>query len=140
MWDGGSVPMLPLFLLRTILLHPVSVSYTHLLGDNESPCKCIETAGCPAVLRRGFRKEQVTGMLQIRPLVEMAFETAAQKAQVFLADIRFISSKNMPKAASCPSIIMKRERWMRSARSPTGRHPWPSSAIPTAMRRLFFPC
>lgn len=50
------------------------------------------------------------------------------------------SSKNMPKAASCPSIIMKRERWMRSARSPTGRHPWPSSAIPTAMRRLFFPC
>ena len=40
---------------------------------------------------RGFRKEQVTGMLQIRPLVEMAFETAAQKAQVFLADIRLIS-------------------------------------------------
>ena len=63
----------------------------HFLGDNESPCKCIETAGCPAVLLRGFRKEQVTGMLQIRPLVEMAFETAAQKAQVFLANIRFIS-------------------------------------------------
>lgn len=48
--------------------------------------------------------------------------------------------KNMPKAASCPSIIMKRERWMRSARYPTGRHPWPSSAILTAMRRLFSPC
>ena len=43
------------------------------------------------MLLRGFRKEQVTGMLQIRPLVEMAFETAAQKAQVFLADIRLIS-------------------------------------------------
>ena len=43
---------------------------------------------------RGLRQEQVTGMLQIRPLVEMPLETAAQKAQVFLADIRLVSLFN----------------------------------------------
>ena len=60
----------------------------HLLGNDESPCKRVETAGRPAALFRGLGQEQVTGVLQIRAFVEMPLETAAQKTQVFLADVR----------------------------------------------------
>ena len=40
------------------------------------------------MLFRGLRQEKVTGVLQVRPFVEMPLETAAQKTQVFLADVR----------------------------------------------------
>ena len=63
----------------------------HLPGDDESPCQGVETAGRAAVLPRGLGQEQVAGVLQVRTLVEMPLETAAQETEVVLADVRLVA-------------------------------------------------
>ncbi len=40
------------------------------------------------MLFRGLGEEQVTGVLQVRTLVEVPLETAAEETEVFLADVR----------------------------------------------------
>ena len=63
----------------------------HLPGDDESPCQGVETAGRAAVLPRGLGQEQVAGVLQVRTLVEVPLETAAQETEVVLADVRLVA-------------------------------------------------
>ena len=59
----------------------------HLLRNDEAPREGVVTARRAAAFPARFGKEQVAGVLQIRSLVEMPLETAAEKTQVILADI-----------------------------------------------------
>ena len=59
----------------------------HLLRDDEIPREGVVTARRAAAFPARLGKEQVAGVLQIRPLVEMPLETAAEETQVILADI-----------------------------------------------------
>ena len=59
----------------------------HLLGDDEPTREGIEAAGRAAVLLRGLGQEQIAGMVQVRPLVEMPFKAAAEETQVIPADV-----------------------------------------------------
>ena len=59
----------------------------HLLGDDEPAREGIEAAGRAAVFLRGLGQEQIAGMVQVRPLIEMSFKTAAEETQVIPADV-----------------------------------------------------
>ena len=59
----------------------------HLLGDDEPAREGIEAAGRAAVFLRGLGQEQIAGMVQVRPLVEMPFKAAAEETQVIPADV-----------------------------------------------------
>jgi len=63
----------------------------HLFGDDESPCQGVETARRAAALFRGLGQEEVAGVLQVRTLVEVPLETAAEKTEAVLADVRLIA-------------------------------------------------
>ena len=59
----------------------------HFLRDDEIPCEGIVTARRAATFLGGLGQEQVTGVLQVRTLVEVPLETAAEKTKVILADV-----------------------------------------------------
>lgn len=59
----------------------------HLLGDDKPAREGIETACRAAVFLRGLSQEQIAGMVQVRPLIEMSFKTAAEETQVIPADV-----------------------------------------------------
>ena len=63
----------------------------HLLGDDEAPCQGIETAGRAAAFFRGLGEEQVTGVLQVRTLVEVPLEAEAEETDAVLADVRLVT-------------------------------------------------
>ena len=66
----------------------------HLLWDNEATGKGIKTAGRAAMLLGGLSKEQVTSVLQVRSLVEVSLERAAEETEVFLLQLRVIALLN----------------------------------------------
>ena len=66
----------------------------HLLRDDEATGKCIKTAGRAAMLLGGLGKEQVTSVLQVRSLVEVSLERAAEETEVFLLQLRVIALLN----------------------------------------------
>ena len=66
----------------------------HLLGDDEPAREGIETACRAAVFLRGLCQEQIAGMVQVRPFVEMPFKTAAEETQVITADVRSVALLN----------------------------------------------
>ena len=66
----------------------------HLLGDDEPAREGIEAACRAAVFLRGLCQEQIAGMVQVRPLVEMSFKAAAEETQVIPADIRSVALLN----------------------------------------------
>ena len=63
----------------------------HLLGDDEPAREGIETACRAAMFLRGLGQEQIAGMVQVRPFVEMPFKAAAEETQVIPADIRSVA-------------------------------------------------
>lgn len=66
----------------------------HFLGDDEPSCQGVETAGRAAAFIRGLGQEQVAGVLQVRTLVEVPLETAAEEAHAVLADVRTVAFLN----------------------------------------------
>ena len=63
----------------------------HLLGDDEPAREGIKTACRAAVFLRGLGQEQIAGMVQVRPFVEMPFKASAEETQVIPADVRSVT-------------------------------------------------
>ena len=63
----------------------------HLLGDDKPAREGIETACRAAVFLRGLSQEQIAGMVQVRPFVEMPFKASAEETQVIPADVRSVT-------------------------------------------------
>ena len=60
----------------------------HLPGDDEPAREGVEAARRAAVLFRGPGQEQVAGVLQVRTLVEVPLETAAEETPLLPAGLR----------------------------------------------------
>ena len=63
----------------------------HFPGDDEAPRQGVETAGRAAAFFRGLGEEQVTGMLQVRTIVEVPLEAEAEETDAVLADVRLVT-------------------------------------------------
>ena len=63
----------------------------HLLGDDKPAREGIETACRAAVFLSGLSQEQIAGMVQVRPFVEMPFKASAEETQVIPADVRSVT-------------------------------------------------
>ena len=66
----------------------------HLLGDDEPAREGVEAACRAAVFFRGPGQEQVAGMLQVRTLVEVPLETAAEETPLLPAGLRPVALLN----------------------------------------------
>lgn len=60
----------------------------NLLGDDEPAREGVEAACRAAVLLRGLGQEQVAGVVQVWPLIEVPFKTAAEETPVLPAGVR----------------------------------------------------
>ena len=90
----------------------------HLLGDDEPAREGVKAAGRAAVLLRGFCQEQIAGMVQVRPLVEMPFKAAAEETQVIPADIRSVALLNEDVLLVDDAVVRQNPDSLRPCLSP----------------------